>query len=70
MMIRDLPIHRLDIPLHVIVGGRDSYAPAEELAPLIEPLSNAELEVLPMADHFFADVGLAELCQRVGVAIR
>ncbi len=70
VMIRDLRIDRLDIPLHVIVGGRDSYAPIEELAPLIEPLSNAELEVLPSADHFFADVGLADLCQRVGVAIR
>lgn len=69
-MVEQLPLDRLDRPLHVIVGGRDPYAPFEALAPLIETLPNAELEIIPEANHFFADAGLAELYQRVGVALR
>ena len=50
---------------YVIVGGRDPYAPLDELSALLEDLPNANLDVIPKADHFFASHGLAELVELV-----
>ena len=60
-MIEALPIAELDLPLFVISGGRDEYAPSARLSELLSPLANARLEVLPKVDHFFVSGGLAEV---------
>ncbi len=60
-MIESLAVDRLGVPLHVIVGERDAYAPPDRLADWVESLQGAELRVIPGADHFFAASGLAEL---------
>ncbi len=44
----------------VVVGSRDSFAPAAELAELLTRGARRRLEVIPDADHFFAS-GLAEI---------
>ena len=69
-LIRDLPIERLKRPLHVIAGGRDPYAPVDALSEILAPLPNARLEVIPKADHFFADTGLGELFEVVTSIVR
>jgi alpha/beta superfamily hydrolase len=69
-MIRDLSLYRLDVPVQVVVGERDPYAPHEELASLLDPLAKGELEVIADADHFFGDAGLADLYQRVYAFLR
>jgi len=62
-MLAELDLEKLRGPLHVIVGGRDEFAPAEQLAHLLEPLAHTQLDVIPRVDHFFAASGLAELSE-------
>jgi alpha/beta superfamily hydrolase len=64
-MIASLAVAEFRGPVHVIVGGRDPYAPLDELSALLEDLPNANLDVIPKADHFFASHGLAELVELV-----
>jgi alpha/beta superfamily hydrolase len=64
-MLADLDLEKLRGPLHVIVGGRDEFAPAEQLAHVLEPLPHTQLDVIPRVDHFFAASGLAELSELV-----
>jgi alpha/beta superfamily hydrolase len=68
-MIRNVPLQRLDRPVHVIVGSEDTFAPFGELSELLTPVANARLEVIPGADHFFAVTGLAELAQFARAAL-
>ncbi len=68
-MLEALPLDQFGRPLHVIVGGQDTLAPVDKLSALISPLPNANLDVIPKADHFFASGGLAELPQLVQSAI-
>jgi len=44
----------------VVVGGRDSFAPIDDLAQLLGDGDRRRLEVIPGADHFFAR-GLADI---------
>ncbi len=60
-MIESLAVDSLAVPLLVVVGERDAYAPPDRLADWAESLQGAELRVIPGADHFFAASGLAEL---------
>lgn len=64
-MIESLPIDDFSGPIHVIVGGRDTFAPIGRLSSLFEGMPNANLDVIPKADHFFASHGLAELVELV-----
>jgi alpha/beta superfamily hydrolase len=64
-MLADLDLDKLRGPVHVIVGGRDEFAAAEQLAHLLEPLPHAQLDVIPRVDHFFSASGIAELGELV-----
>lgn len=68
-MVERLPIDAFRGPIHVIVGGRDEFAPIAELSALLEGLPNANLDVIPKADHFFASHGLAELVELVRTSV-
>jgi alpha/beta superfamily hydrolase len=68
-MIAKLPLAEFRGPVQVIVGGRDTFAPLAELSALLEGLPNANLDVIPKADHFFASHGLAELVELVRTSI-
>jgi hypothetical protein len=68
-MIESLALDEFCGPIHVIVGGRDTYAPLGQLSALLAGLPNANLDVIPKADHFFASDGLAELVELVRTAI-
>lgn len=69
MMIESLPLEGLERPVHVIVGSRDEFAPADRLRELLAPLPNAHLEVLPGVDHFFSLGGLADVAQFVAQSV-
>jgi hypothetical protein len=69
-LIREIPLERIARPIHVIVGGRDAFAPIDAVSELLAPLANARLEVIPKADHFFAEEGLAEICELAYAAVR
>ena len=60
-MLESLAVDGLAVPLHIVVGERDTYAPPDRLADWAESLPGAALRVIPGADHFFATSGLAEL---------
>jgi hypothetical protein len=62
-MIESLPLDSFRGPIHVIAGGRDEFAPLDQLSSLLEGLPNANLDVIPKADHFFGAQGLAELAE-------
>jgi alpha/beta superfamily hydrolase len=64
-MLDALSLDEFRGPIHVIVGGRDEFAPLDELSELLEGLPNANLDVIPKADHFFAAHGLAEVAELV-----
>lgn len=68
-MIEELAIDAFRGPIHVIVGGRDSFAPLAQLSARLEGLPNAFLDVIPKADHFFATYGLAELVELVRTSV-
>ncbi|MBM4337668.1 MAG: alpha/beta fold hydrolase [Deltaproteobacteria bacterium] len=68
-MIETLAIDDFGGPIHVIVGGRDTFAPIGRLSSLFEGMANANLDVIPKADHFFASHGLAELVELVRSSI-
>jgi alpha/beta superfamily hydrolase len=62
-MLESLPLEELEIPLQVIVGGDDPFAPSAELSARLSSLPNAKLEVLPGVDHFFMAGGLADIAR-------
>jgi hypothetical protein len=64
-MLGELDLDKLRGPVHVIAGGRDEFAPADQLARVLEPLAHAQLDVIPRVDHFFSAGGLAELSELV-----
>ena len=64
-MIESLAVESLAVPVHIVVGERDPYAPTDRLADWAESLQSAELRVIPGADHFFAASGLAELAAQL-----
>jgi alpha/beta superfamily hydrolase len=64
-MLESLSLDDFRGPIHVIVGGRDEFAPLDELSELLEGLPNANLDVIPKADHFFGASGLAEVAELV-----
>ena len=68
-MLESLALDLFRGPIHVIVGGRDTFAPLGELSALLEGLPNANLDVIPKADHFFVSDGLAELVELVRTSI-
>lgn len=56
------------LPITVIVGDDDAYAPLEPLRQLLEPLPHVALHVIDGSDHFFSTGGLdevAEIAQRL-----
>jgi alpha/beta superfamily hydrolase len=59
-LIESLPLEKLGRPIRVIVGGRDPFAPIEQLLECFD-LPDTRVDVVPDADHFFAATGLAEL---------
>ncbi len=67
--LRELPLKDFQGPIHVIVGGRDKYAPIDLLSEQLSSIPNARLDVIPAADHFFFDAGLAELQQLIRSAV-
>ncbi len=68
-MIRALQIETFQGPIHVIAGGQDVFARADELSSLLASLPNARLDVIPEADHFFTSKGLGSLSQLVRAAV-
>jgi hypothetical protein len=68
-MLGSLALDEFRGPIHVISGGRDEFAPLDELSTLLEGLPNANLDVIPKADHFFGANGLAEVAELVRSAI-
>lgn len=40
-------------PVGIAVGDRDGFAPVADLEKIVSSLANAQLEVIPDADHFF-----------------
>jgi alpha/beta superfamily hydrolase len=68
-MVESLSFESFRGPIHVIVGGRDPFAPISELSALLEGLPNANLDVIPKADHFFVSHGLAELVELVRTSV-
>jgi hypothetical protein len=68
-MIESLALDEFRGSIHVIVGGRDAFAPLGQLSALLEGLPNANLDVIPKADHFFVSDGLAELVELVRTAV-
>ena len=64
-MIEGLSMESLAVPLCVVAGELDRYAPPDRLAAWVEPLPRTELRVIPGADHFFSRSGLAELAAAV-----
>jgi alpha/beta superfamily hydrolase len=57
---------RLARPALVLVGERDFLAEPDRLGELAESASGVQLEVIPLADHFFA-AGLADLSRLAAV---
>lgn len=68
-MIESLPLAELEIPIHVIAGAEDPFAPAARLSELLEPLPGARLELIPGVDHFFAAGGLAQVTAFAAAAV-
>lgn len=68
-MIESLAVDTFRGPIHVIVGGRDEFAPLAQLSARFEGLPNANLDVIPKADHFFMSYGLAELVELVRTSV-
>ena len=68
-MIEGLAVDTFRGPIHVIVGGRDEFAPLGQLSARFEGLPNANLDVIPKADHFFVSYGLAELVELVRTSV-
>jgi hypothetical protein len=68
-MIETLAIDEFSGPIHVIVGGRDPFAPLDQLSARFEGLPNANLDVIPKADHFFTSYGLAELVELIRTSV-
>ncbi|HTO53886.1 MAG TPA: alpha/beta fold hydrolase [Myxococcota bacterium] len=64
-MVEAVSLNEFRGPIHVIVGGRDQFSPLDELSELLEGLPNANLDVIPKADHFFGAHGLAEVAELV-----
>jgi alpha/beta superfamily hydrolase len=67
-MLETLPLQKLGLPICVIVGGRDPFAPVDSLLESFD-LPNARVDVIPEADHFFATCGLAELHELARAAV-
>ena len=67
-MIKSLAVDEFAGPIRVIVGGSDEFSPVDELSSILVPLPNANLDVIPKADHFFRSAGLAELSQLLRAA--
>lgn len=60
-MLRAEDIHAVTVPLSLMVGDDDEYAPVTELQAKIDGCTRAGLEVIPGADHFFHYGGLPEV---------
>ena len=68
-MIESLPLADLALPVRVIAGAEDPYAPAAALADALDPVPDGDLKLIPDVDHFFASGGLAELNELVRAAV-
>lgn len=53
-MLDSVDLRSCEAPVHVVVGGSDSFAPVNALGKLLEPCREARLDVIPDADHFFS----------------
>lgn len=60
-MLGQLAGLELEIPVHVIVGEEDAFAPVAPLGEWMQALPAGELEVLPGVDHFFMSGGLVQV---------
>ena len=59
--VRELPIERIERPIHIILGSEDEFSLAGEYAEHVASIEGVCLDVIPGANHFFSPVGLAEL---------
>ena len=64
-LLAPLDLAGFDRPVRAIVGAEDSFAPTDQLERLLQPLENLRLEVVPGADHFFMQGGLASIAALV-----
>lgn len=64
-MLLPADLAALEVPLSIIVGDHDDYAPLPALQALLAPHAHCTLEVIPGADHFFHYGGLATLGDRI-----
>jgi alpha/beta superfamily hydrolase len=62
-MLEALPLEQLEVPVHVIAGANDEFAPLSELGDQLERVALNHLDVIPKVDHFFVSAGLAELSE-------
>ena len=68
-MLGDLAPGTLRVPVHVISGAQDAYAPADALREWVSALPDGQLELLSGVDHFFMSGGLAEVSAFTAAAV-
>ena len=56
------------VPVHVLVGERDEYAPVDVLEGALQPVPDVRLEIVPDADHFFSTLMPETLSTRIAQA--
>jgi uncharacterized protein len=64
-MLRAEDVSAATVPLSLMVGDDDEFAPVAELQKKLNGRTDASLEVIPGADHFFHYGGLPEIPARV-----
>jgi uncharacterized protein len=64
-MLRAEDISAATVPLSLMVGDDDEFAPVAELQKKLNGRTDASLELIPGADHFFHYGGLPEIPARV-----
>jgi alpha/beta superfamily hydrolase len=66
----ELPeLSRVTIPVHVIVGDRDEYAPVDRIEAQLDGLAATRLDVIDRTDHFFASGDPRQLASLVAAGM-
>jgi uncharacterized protein len=63
-MLSEIDLASLRCPVRVLVAQHDGFGAPAALARVLEPAPDCRIEVIPEADHFFAQSGLAEIARQ------